>query len=131
MKHKYMKHKYLNTELLVISIVAIVGTFLFGYISFVLHREATPDSFISIWNTWDTQHYIRITEYGYGNKIIRYGEVLIAFFPFYPLLIKISSFIFKDYLLSGLIVSNISYIVAVFYLYKLVLLDYDKDDAFR
>lgn len=126
-----MKNKYFNTELLAISLITIIGTFLYAYLSSVLQTDSVPSSIISIWNTWDTQHYIRITEYGYGNKMIRYGEVLIAFFPFYPLLIKISSFIFKDYLLSGLIVSNISYIVAVFYLYKLVLLDYDKDDALR
>ncbi|NIP31808.1 MAG: hypothetical protein GTO02_20035, partial [Candidatus Dadabacteria bacterium] len=34
-------------------------------------------------------------------------------------------------LLSGLIVSNIAYGFAVFYLYKLVLLDFEWDDALR
>lgn len=126
-----MNKKYFNIELIVICAVTIIGTFLYAYVSSVLYTDHTPDSFYSIWRTWDTQHYIRIATYGYNNMEIEYGNILIVFFPLFPLLIKLFSFVFQDYLLSGLIVSNISYIVAVYYLYKLVLLDYDKDDALR
>ena len=126
-----MNNKFFNRELIVISLVTIVGTFIYAYVSSVLHTDSTPSSIISIWKTWDTQHYIKIATYGYTNRIIDDRNILIAFFPFFPLLIKVFSFVFRDYLLSGLIVSNLSYIAAVYYLYKLVLLDYDKDDAFR
>jgi len=126
-----MKNKYFNTQLLAICLITIAGTFIYAYVSSVLHTDATSDSFISMWNTWDSQHYFKIAAHGYSDRIFDDRHLLIAFFPFYPILIKAFSYIFQDYLLSGLIVSNISYIVAVFYLYKLVLLDYDKDDAFR
>jgi len=126
-----MKNKYFNTQLLTICLITIAGTFVYAFVSSVLHTDTTPDSFISMWNTWDSQHYFKIAAHGYSDRIFDDRNLLIAFFPFYPLLIKAFSYIFRDYLLSALIVSNISYIVAVFYLYKLVLLDYDKDDAFR
>jgi 4-amino-4-deoxy-L-arabinose transferase-like glycosyltransferase len=54
-----------------------------------------------------------------------------VFLPFYPLLIKLFALIFKNYMLSALIVSNLSYALAAYYLYKLVLLDYPKEDAIR
>lgn len=126
-----MKNKYLNTELLIISIVTIVGTFLLAYVAYVIQRESAPESFISIWNTWDTQHYMNIAKYGYSSSTVNEKHLLIAFFPLFPLLTKIVTFASQNYLLSGLIVSNISYIFAVYYLYKLVLIDYDKNDALR
>jgi len=126
-----MKYKGPQIDLSVIAIVSIVGTFLFAYVSYVLGLDQFPDSIISIWNTWDTQHYLKIAQYGYSSSTVDERHLLIAFFPLFPLLIKIFSFVFQDYLLSALVVSNIAYIFAVFYLYKLVLLDFDKEDALR
>ena len=54
---------------------------------------------------------------------------MIAFFPFYPILVRGFFFIVKNYELSSLIVSNISYIFSVFYLYKLVRLDFKQKSA--
>jgi len=126
-----MKPSNSTIELLVISIITIVGTFIFAYVSYVIITDSYPDSVISIWKTWDTQHYLRIAESGYTSRIIYERHLHIVFFPLFPLLTKIFSFIFHNYLLSGLIVSNISYMTAVFYLYKLVLLDHEKEDALR
>lgn len=126
-----MNLKKINTDVLIISIATIVGTFLFAYVAYVLHRGDIPETFISMWNTWDTQHYIKIATHGYSDRIIDDRNLLIAFFPLFPLLTKIVSYIFQDLLLSGLIVSNISYVIGVFYLYKLVLIDFEKDDALR
>ncbi len=126
-----MKPSNSTIELLVISLITIVGTFIFAYASYVIITDSYPDSVISIWNTWDTQHYLRIAESGYTSRIIYERHLHIVFFPLFPLLTKIFSFIFQNYLLSGLIVSNISYIIAVFYLYKLVLLDHEKEYALR
>lgn len=126
-----MKHKNSNIELSVIAIVSIVGAFLFAYVSYVLFTDSFPDSIISIWNVWDTQHYLNIAKEGYSSSTVNERHLLIAFFPLFPLLIKIFSFLFQHYLLSALLVSNIAYIFAVFYLYKLVLLDFNKEDALR
>jgi hypothetical protein len=54
-----------------------------------------------------------------------------VFFPFYPFLIKLFALIFRDYMLSALVVSNLAYVFAALYLYRLVLLDYPKEVAIR
>ena len=126
-----MNNQDSKIELWVIVIVSIVGTFLFAYVSNVMNYDRIPDSIISIWNVWDTTHYLNIAKEGYSSSTVNERHLLIAFFPLYPFLTKIFSFVFQDYLLSGLIVSNLAYIFAVYYLYKLVLLDFDKDDAIR
>lgn len=119
-----MRYKGPNKELSLIAIICIVGTFLFAYVAYVLITVSSPDSFISIWNKWDTRHYLKIAQYGYSG-------ITIVFFPLYPFLIKVLTFVLQNYLLSALIVSNVAYIFAAYYLYKLVLLDFDKEDALR
>ena len=126
-----MKYKGPNRELSVIAIISIMGTFLFAYVAYVLIADSFPDSFISIWNTWDTHHYLNIAQYGYSSSTVDERHLLIAFFPLYPFLIKILALVLQNYLLSALLVSNIAYIFAVFYLYKLVRIDFEKEDALR
>ena len=128
-----MKIKLSNStiELLVITFIAIIGTFIYAYVSYVIITDTFPDSAISIWKAWDTQHYLNIAKEGYSNSTLNEKHLLIAFFPLYPIVIKIFSLLFQNYLLSALLVSNIAYIFAVFYLYKLVRLDFEKDDALR
>jgi len=126
-----MKYKGPDKDLSVIAIISILGTFLFAYVAYVLITDSFPDSFISIWNTWDTHHYLNIAQYGYSSSTVDERHILIAFFPLYPFLIKILALVLQNYLLSALLVSNIAYIFAVFYLYKLVRIDFEKEDALR
>ena len=70
--------------------------------------------FIWSWANFDGEHYLSIAKIGYAN-----GEQ--AFFPFYPLLIKF----FGGSVFSGIFISNLSFLVALFGLYKLIKLDYD------
>ncbi len=118
-------------QILVITVTTIVGTFILAYFGYILIENEFPESVISIWQVWDTNHYIDIASYGYSNSTDDTGHFLIAFLPFYPYLMKLFSFVFQDYLISGLVISNISYVIAAFYLYKLVLLDFEKDTALR
>lgn len=126
-----MNGKDQKIELSVIVMITIIGTFLVAYVAYVLNTDRFPDSFISHWNSWDTPHYLNIAREGYSSSTVNERHLLIVFFPLYPLLIKIFSFIFQNYLLSGLLVSNIAYIFAVFHLYRLVLLDFERDFALR
>lgn len=126
-----MNKKDPKIDLLLIVIISIIGTFIFAYISYVLNMDRFSDSFISLWSNWDTPHYLKIAKEGYSNSTVGERHLLIAFFPLFPFLTKLFSFIFQNYLLSGLIVSNIAYGFAVFYLYKLVRLDFEQDDALR
>ena len=78
------------------------------------------------WANFDGEHYVSIAQRGYGH-----GEE--AFFPLYPLLIRIFSWPFGLSLLSttavGLVLSNLLFIIAVYGLYKLVRVDYSEEIA--
>lgn len=86
---------------------------------------------LGIWNQLgtDSQHYLNIAENGYVNT----GDdrLLIVFFPLYPYLVKGFNFIFGNYLVSGLIVSNLCWVFAAYLLYELALLDTDRKGALR
>ncbi len=78
------------------------------------------------WANFDGEHYLSLAQNGYG-----FGEQ--AFFPLYPLLIKIIGGFFGGGLpalnLSGQLVSNLSFFLALVGLYKLVRLDYSEKIA--
>lgn len=120
-----------DRDLTLIVLISIVWTFGLAFVAYTLLANEYPDSIISIWNVWDTQHYLDIAEYGYTSSTNDERNLQIVFFPLYPYMIKIFSLIFKNYLLSALLVSNLAYAALVFYLYKLVRLDYESEDAFR
>ena len=115
-------------NVLIISLIVIILTFLSSFIIFTVNQE-TSSSLLNIWSRWDGLSYLNIAENGYQN--IDENKFLIAFFPFYPLLIKLFTFVFRDYRLSALIISNLSYIVASLFLYKLVLKDFHEKTALR
>lgn len=70
------------------------------------------------WANFDGEHYLSIAKMGYAN-----GEQ--AFFPLYPLLIKF----FGGSVLSGILISNFSFLIALIGLYKLIRLDYSEKIA--
>ena len=79
------------------------------------------------WQRWDTLHFQAIAERGYGA----YDSSL--FSPFlYPLLIRlVADTIGGDTLLAGLIVSNLAYLVALIYLYRLATMETGQEIARR
>jgi len=125
---KQIKNSLLLKELLALGLISIFSNFFISFILFIITQNSFPH-LLEIWNRWDTPHYTDIAQNGYQN----FGEsrFFIVFFPFYPLLIKFFHFIFSNYLLSALIVSNIAYIIALIFFYKLVLIDYQKKIALR
>lgn len=86
---------------------------------------------LGLWNQLgtDSQHYLNIAQNGYVST----GDdrLLIVFFPLYPLLIRGVHFIIQNYLVSGLVVSNLCWVFAAYLLYELALLDTDKKGALR
>jgi Gpi18-like mannosyltransferase len=72
---------------------------------------------------FDGMHYLTIAERGYQG----FQQ---AFFPFYPYLIHFfSKFIFHNYFVSGLFISNLSILITLFLFYKLVRLDFSEKIA--
>jgi Gpi18-like mannosyltransferase len=117
-------------KVLAIVGVMIFGSYLFSHVSYEILSNKPAPSLLSIWNKWDSPSYLDIAENGYRG----FGDemwVRIVFFPFYPFLIRIFAFILQSYKLSALVVSNVAYAVACFYLYRLVLKRYGDEAAIR
>lgn len=70
------------------------------------------------WANFDGEHYLSIATMGYAN-----GEQ--AFFPFYPLLIKLLG----GTIYSASFISHLSFLLALVGLYKLIRLDYKEKIA--
>lgn len=67
------------------------------------------------WSNFDGVHYLSIAERGY----VQFEQ---AFFPLYPLLIKRLGMILNDnFLLAGLLISNISFIAALIVIWKILM----------
>lgn len=73
------------------------------------------------WANWDGGHFKGIAESGYAFSY------QVVFFPLYPLLIKALTFLNIPVLWGGLIISNLSAVAALFFLYKLVNLDFEEN----
>ena len=58
-------------------------------------------------------------------------RLLIVFLPLYPYLVRGLNFIVDNYLVSGLIVSNLCWVFAAYLFYELALMDTDKKGALR
>jgi len=76
---------------------------------------------------WDSDNYIRTAESGYNTSNLQ----ATAFFPLYSILINLTSKITGNIWTSGLWVSNISFLIALFYLYALAKKEFDEGVASR
>ena len=73
---------------------------------------------------WDSGWYIGIAQNGYSKNSI-------AFFPLYPILIRLLTRITGSESISGLLIANLSFFIALFYLYAITKNDYDDGTAGR
>lgn len=108
----------------------------FPYYNTVLEPTKLP-SWVWGFGNFDGVHYLRIAQDSYSAQ---YSQ---AFFPLYPLLIKIFTqanillpkdpnldtriFVDPSFFYNGLILSNLFFLVALYFFYKLVILDYKKE----
>ncbi len=87
----------------------------------------SPKWLIDIWCRWDSKWYLSIVQFGYyAPEDISTQYSNLAFFPLYPYLIKALTFWLPEsfqtesiYLLTGLIISNLCFILALFGIYEL------------
>lgn len=109
----------------IISITVCVGIKLFNYqptfpySAELLYRY--QNRFLTTWAQFDGVHYLTIAENGYqGTGLIQ------AFFPLYPLLIRWLSFGFLNKIAIGIVISILSFLGALYFLYRLISLDEPK-----
>lgn len=95
----------------------------FPYANGILDSFSLPRWLFS-WAGFDGVHYLTIMLRGYhGAGLIQ------AFFPFYPYLSKIFGSLIDNYLIGGLLVSNLSFLALIYVWYRFVKLNYSKKVA--
>jgi len=89
-----------------------------------VHYAASTNPVLAVWGRWDAEHYLQIARFGYSGTEP-------AFFPLYPLLIRIAGAFTGSQLIAGLIISNAASFFALLYLYKLIEHEYNRHVAQR
>lgn len=109
--------------------------FLFGFLSFQLLTFKASFPYIDQaliasrfpqwlwhWGNFDGVHYLSLATWGY-----REGDQV--FFPLYPLLIHLLSFVTGNLFLAGFLISNLSILLAALIFYHLVSRDFNPKTA--
>src|SRR5205807_8817046 len=115
------------------TILAIKALFyLYGTQAYQVLTNSSIGSFknwLALWNRWDAVHYVTLAENGYQAT----GEArfLIVFYPLFPWLTRITALVFRNYVVSALIVVALASIAAGLLLKQLVKLDYSDAVADR
>src|SRR5438270_11818020 len=86
-------------------------------------------NWLALWNRWDAVHYVTLAANGYQAT----GEArfLIVLYPLFPGSTRTAALIFRNYVVSALIVVAIASIAAGLLLKQLVKLDYSDAVADR
>ncbi|BAI60722.1 conserved hypothetical protein [Methanocella paludicola SANAE] len=111
------------------AVLTVIGFIAYQHIAHV--KLSMPSEFLRIWKVWDSVNYIDIAQYGYFIPVDRTKMANYAFFPLYPLLMRILDTVLNDPALSGFIISSVCLLIACFYLYRIVGLDSDERTAMR
>jgi Gpi18-like mannosyltransferase len=119
--------------------ISRIGLFLLAYLSLVFipaiisppQWQGHPDNlFLDGWSRWDSGWYMAIAEFGYQNTPSEFGQDT-AFFPIYPLLVRLLNVITDDFHVAGILVSNISFLLALAVLFQLLSRRYGAEIAER
>ena len=87
------------------------------------------DYIIETWNYWDAPHFLYIAKNWYTSQ----GDPsnFIVFLPFYPILVSGMLSIFRDPVISGVVVSLMSFLLAISILFKLNINFMTKVESYR
>jgi len=100
----------LLTSFLATKYIPYLGFFPYGE----LIKQYNVSSFLSSFANFDGAHYLSIAKSGY----YQYEQ---AYFPLYSLLIRFFSPLFKNnFLITGLVISNLSFFMGLFFCYKFI-----------
>jgi hypothetical protein len=88
--------------------------------SWQLHHGGT---ILDLLTQWDGVWYRLIAEHGYNPPTPNLAP---AFFPVYPILIRVVAFVVRDFQIASLLVSNGCLIAATLFFVRLLRLDYDE-----
>jgi len=116
-----------------LSLVAALALFQFPMYHVTYYHGVQPvppgigNALLGVWQRFDSIWYTKIAMQGYAQ-----GDGTTVFFPLYPLLTRlVGKVLWGNYLLGGIIVSNVAYFLALIALYKLTQLEFDPQVATR
>ena len=116
-------------DLLPLMVVAIAGTIAFAWLAFVVLQDREPHRFWEPFYRWDTRNFVEIARDGYPS--VDTARHQWAFFPVYPLLIRLFHVGWQPWTLAAIVAANASWVLATWLLYELVRLDHTRDTALR
>ena len=114
---------------LTVFTVSRLSLFLLAYLSLVLipvqagpWRAYPSNLFLDGWLRWDAGWYFDIAQLGYTNvpQDEIYQQRDTAFFPLYPLLVRFVDIPVQDLFISGILVSNLAFLIDVILLFKMI-----------
>ncbi len=104
-----------------------------GFIICLVFQSKTDfnyEAFSTMWHKWDSTGYINMAKFGYSY--LENGEnILLVFFPLYSLCVRLTVAVLKNYYISGMTVSVLFYVGAMIYVYKLAVLEFSEQTAWR
>jgi len=116
-----------------LSLIAIMALFQFPLYPTTYYHDVPPvppgiaNALLGVWQRFDTIWYTKIAMQGYAQ-----GDGTTVFFPLYPVLTRlVGKVLWGNYLLGGIIVSNVAYFLTLIALYKLTRLEFDSQIATR
>ena len=116
-----------------LSLIAALALFQFPLYPTTYYHDVPPvppgiaNALLGVWQRFDSIWYTKIAMQGYAQ-----GDGTTVFFPLYPILTRlVGKVLWDNYLLGGIIVSNVAYFLALIALYKLSQLEFDSPVATR
>jgi Gpi18-like mannosyltransferase len=116
---------------ILIFIVTKIIVFVVGFVAFYQNAGVAPSSITELFNRWDAPHYIDIAKDWYVSDPSLDAYNFIAFFPLYPILIRMFALNLNYINLSALIVANVCSVIVFLYLYKLAKLEFNEGIAVK
>lgn len=115
---------YVASRLIIFSVIALAR------MVFVPGEVWHPGGVMSVLLQWDAElWYVAIARYGYTYSPDFPSSM--GFFPFYPMLIKGMSYIFRDMRVAALVVSHLCFLAAALLLNALIRIDYKDERVSR
>ncbi len=92
----------------------------------------TTNPYLAVWGHWDTRWYLDVARRWYSPEALpETGEANYAFFPLYPLVMRVLGMVVGDVYVAGMVISNLALVVAATLMYRLVRMEADTSAAER
>lgn len=137
MKDQISPKDQLWIRYLLIALLVVVTHWMLMYVAYVAWDLAGDQSTSGFWMTiyhrfeeaGDIPHYVNIAKNWYHATGENANEIV--FFPLYPLLMKFFYLFCRNYVVAGVLVSNVCLAVGSVYFYRLLEMEYGSECAWE